>query len=112
MKHLSEASYKLFEHTSSKGNLDIDGSQKYHGVSDGNVVQFKIQDGPIKEVGVNGIQAVDMLFFCKELFKSLNNEFPCQANRLTIAKIEEAICWQDVRTKDRESRGVEGKNKA
>ena len=112
MKHLSEASYKLFEHTSSKGNLDTDGNQKYHGVSEGNRLTFKIQDGPIKEVGINGLQATDLLFFCKELFHSLNKSFPCRENALTMTKIEEAIHWQDARTKDRESRGVEGRNKS
>ena len=111
MKHLSEASYALFKHTSPKGNLDNDGSQKYHGVSDGNKVYFKIQDGPIKEVGVNGIQADDLLFFCKELFRSLNKSFPCRENALTITKIEEAIHWQEARTKDRQQRNVEGMNK-
>jgi len=111
MKHLNEALYKLFKNTKNKGNLDQDGSQKFHGVSNGNVLTFKIQDGPIKEVGINGLQATDLLFFCKELFHSLNKSFPCRENALTITKIEEAIHWQDARTKDRESRGVEGRNK-
>ena len=111
MHHLSNASYQLFKRTESKGNLDTDGSQKYHGVSKGNRLTFVIQDGPIKEVGINGIQVTDLLFFCKELFHSLNKEYPCRENSLTITKIEEAIHWQDARTKDRESRGVEGINK-
>jgi len=111
MKHLSEASYQLFMHTSDKGNIDTDGHQKYHGVSKGNNLHFTIQDGPIKEVGVNGIQATDLLFFCKELFKSLNKSFPCRENALTITKIEEALHWQEARTKDREKRKVEGYNK-
>ena len=111
MKHLHDASYALFKHTLAAGNLDIDGSQKYHGVSGGNKLHFKIQDGPIKEVGVNGIQATDLLFFCKELFHSLNKSFPCRENSLTITKIEEALHWQEARTKDREKRSVEGFNK-
>ena len=111
MKHLNNASYELFLHTYSNGNIDEDGSQKYHGVSEGNKLNFIIQDGPIKEVGVNGIQATDLLFFCKELFKSLNKDFPCRENALTITKIEEAMHWQDARTKDREKRKVEGYNK-
>ena len=76
-----------------------------------NVLTFTFQDGPIKEVGENGLQATDLLFFTKELFKSLNKAFPCRENSLTITKIEEAIHWQDARTKDRESRKVEGFNK-
>ncbi len=76
----------------------------------GSDVILSIQDGPIGSVGVNGIQVTDMLEYVKEVYKSLNNAFPCRENSLTITKIEEAIHWQDARTKDRESRGVEGKN--
>lgn len=75
------------------------------------IVSFTIQSDPIKEVGVNGVQAVDMLLYCKLLFKSLNDAFPCRENSLTITKIEEAIHWQVARTKDREKRKVEGENK-
>jgi len=77
----------------------------------GNSVTFKIQDGPIGDVGINGIQVTDMLNFVKEVYKSLNHAFPCRENSITITKIEEAIHWQDARTKDREGRGVEGQNK-
>ena len=75
-------------------------------------VKFTIQDGPIKEVGLNGIQAVDMLEFCKQLFKSLDNAYPCQENKNTITNISKAIHWQEERTKDREARQVEGKSEA
>jgi hypothetical protein len=75
---------------------------------DGSRVAIMIQDGPIGEVGVNGIQVTDMLEYIKEVYKSLNHAFPCRENSITITKIEEAIHWQDARTKDRENRGVEG----
>jgi hypothetical protein len=74
------------------------------------IVSFTIQSDPVKEVGVNGIQASDMLEYVKCLFQSLNEAFPCRENALTITKIEEAIHWQDARTKDRLKRGVEGSN--
>lgn len=74
------------------------------------VVSFTIQSDPISEVGVNGCQAVDMLEYVKCLFESLNEVFPCRENALTITKIEEAIHWQDARTKNRIKRNVEGKN--
>jgi hypothetical protein len=74
-------------------------------------VIFTIQSDPIKEVGVNGVQALDMLIYTKCLFESLNEAFPCRENSLTITKIEEAIHWQEARTKDRSRRGVEGYNK-
>ena len=77
-----------------------------------NVLTVKIQDGVISENGVNGIQATDLLEYVNEVFKSLNSAFPCRENALTITKIEEAIHWQEARTKDRLKRKVEGQNKA
>lgn len=76
------------------------------------IVSFTIQSDPVSEVGVNGCQALDMLKYTKCLFESLNEAFPCRENALTITKIEEAIHWQDARTKDRQRRSVEGQNKA
>lgn len=75
------------------------------------IVSFTIQSDPIGEVGVNGCQALDMLKYTKCLFQSLNDTFPCRENALTITKIEEAIHWQDHRTRDRQRRQVEGQNK-
>lgn len=77
----------------------------------GNEITIKIQDGVISENGINGIQVSDLLKYINEVFKSLNCAFPCRENSLTITKIEEAIHWQDARTKDRLKRKVEGKNK-
>lgn len=96
MKHLSEALIQ---------------SQNSYITINNNVISFTIQDGPIKEFGENGCQVTDMLIYTKELFKSLNKAFPCRENSLTITKIEEAVHWQDARTKDREQRKVEGYNK-
>lgn len=87
------------------------GSRSDHIIVDGHTVSFRIQDGPIGDVGVNGVQVTDMLEYVKEVYKSLNHAFPCRENSITITKIEEAIHWQDARTKDRENRGVEGQDK-
>lgn len=75
------------------------------------VVSFKIQSDPISEVGVNGIQASDMLLYVKCLFQSLNDAFPCKENQYTINAIDNALGWQCVRTQDRLKRQVEGYNK-
>ncbi len=77
-----------------------------------NTVIFTIQDGPIKEVGINGCQASDMLEYVKELFVSLNNAYPCPENIDTISFLEGALERQADRTRDREKRGVEGKSEA
>lgn len=81
-------------------------------VEEPNAVSFTIQDKPIKEVGLNGCQAIDILYFAKGLFESLNNAFSCTENEITIKHLETAIKVQELRTKDREKRGVEGFNKA
>lgn len=75
-----------------------------------NELKIKVQDGVVPEVGINGIQVTNILEYINELYKSLNSEFPCRENSLTITKIEEAIHWQEARTKDRIKRNVEGKN--
>lgn len=75
-------------------------------------IKVKWQEGPIKEVGVNGVQVNDVLEVVKNRLVELNKEFPSRENAMSITKIDEAIMWQDKRTKDREARGVEGSSKA
>lgn len=109
MIHVEKALQKLDE----SGNknvkfIRIDYIKSLKGVTP--IVKFKIQNDPISEVGKNGCQAVDMLEYIKYLFQSFNEVLPCEENNLTISKIEEAIHWQDIRTKDRIKRNVEGKN--
>jgi hypothetical protein len=79
-------------------------------VVDGNKVTFIVQDGVISEVGVNGVQAADILEFVHELFVGLNSEHPCRENSLTITHIDEALNWQTRRNMDRQTRDVESTN--
>jgi hypothetical protein len=95
MKHLEKASKEL---NSSHINVV------------GNNVTIIVQDGVISEVGINGIQASEMILFLRELFASLNEDFPCRENSLTITHLDEAYHWQLRRTIERTKRGVEGKN--
>ena len=88
--------------------LHIENQKEEFGVAP--TVCFTIQSDPVSEVGVNGLQAVDMLHYVKCLFESLNDRFPCAENTLTIQKLQEAIYFQHARTVDRIKRGVEGKN--
>ena len=107
MKHLKEAKgYLINEEPFIASTI-----QSFLTVN-GNHLAIDIQNGPIKEAGVNGIQALDLIRYTKCLIESLNNDFPCRENSLTITKLEEAIMWQDKRTKDRFNRGVEGTNQA
>ncbi len=75
-------------------------------------IEFKIQDGPIKEVGVNGTQIDEIAKAYLEILKIFNEgDFRCRENSIAITKIEEALHWQEARTKDRQARKVEGYNK-
>ncbi|NLY20122.1 MAG: hypothetical protein GXZ08_02410 [Tissierellia bacterium] len=75
-------------------------------------VNIKWQEGTIKEVGINGVQIENVLEITLNKLKELNEKFPCRENAITITKIEEAIMWQNARTKEREKRNVEGKMEA
>lgn len=71
---------------------------------DKNSLSFTIQNGPIKEVGVNGCQVADVIAVAKHIIEQLNAKFPCRENAMTITKLDEALMWQEKRTKDREKR--------
>lgn len=113
MRHVQKALIKLQESNPTvefNSFIQIENAEDVKGVAP--IVKFTIQSDPIGEVGINGVQAVDMLEYTKCLFQSLNDAFPCRENALTITKIEEAIHWQHARTRDRLNRKVEGKNEA
>lgn len=79
--------------------------------NDKNSLSFTIQNGPVKEVGVNGCQVNTVIAAAKVILEGLNKKFPCRENSIAITKLDEAIHWLDHRTKDREERGVEGHSK-
>lgn len=79
--------------------------------NDVNSIAFTIQNGPIKEVGVNGCQVDTMILAAKTIIEGLNAEFPCRENSMAITKLDEALMWLEARKKDRVQRGVEGYNK-
>ena len=85
--------------------------RKYVKVEEGKKITFNIQDGPIREVGSNGCQIETLGMVWLEILKGLNKNYPCRENSLTITKIEEALMWQEARTKDKTNRKVEGYNK-
>ena len=73
-------------------------------------VRFTIQSAPIGDVGVNGVQCDDIIKYSLCLLRSLNKAYPCRENSLSITKLEEALHWQEARTRDRVQRSVEGTN--
>jgi hypothetical protein len=78
---------------------------------DVNSIAFTIQNGPIKEHGVNGCQVDTLIHAAKTILEGLNKNYPCRENSLAVTKLEEAIMWLQRRTDDRIKRGVEGLNK-
>ena len=77
---------------------------------DKNSLSFTIQNGPIKENGLNGCQVDSIIKVAKKIIEGLNKNFSCEENAIVITKLDEAIHWLDMRTKDRVSRDVEGKS--
>lgn len=88
--------------------IDSDGGTGFGEGSD--FAKIKFQKGPIDEVGVNGCQMediMDILIHRIDGFQS--GDFPCQENGLALSYIEMAKQALERRTKERQSRGVEGK---
>lgn len=79
---------------------------------DVNSISFTLQNGPIKEVGINGCQVDTIIHAAKTIITKLNEQFPCKENELAINKLEMALAHLNDRTHDRIKRGVEGKSKA
>lgn len=77
-------------------------------IHDDGTMSFKLQEGAVKEVGLNGVQPVEMLHFIATYIKVLDKEKNDPMNLATIQAINTAIAAQDLRTADRVQRGVEG----
>ncbi len=77
---------------------------------DVNSLSFTLQNGPIKENGVNGCQVDTIIEAAKHIISGLNEKFPCIENTLAISGLNVAISALALRKRDREVRGVEGTN--
>jgi hypothetical protein len=79
---------------------------------DKNSLSFTLQNGPVKEVGVNGCQVDTVIEAAKVMLEGFQKSFPCRENAVAITKLDEALMWLEKRKKDREKRQVEGTSKA
>jgi hypothetical protein len=77
-----------------------------------NTISFNIQDGPIKEHGLNGCQVDMMIRVTRRIIEGLNEKFRCRENAVAITKLQEAEMWLKERKREREARGVEGYDKS
>lgn len=67
------------------------------------------QNGPIGEVGVNGITHEALLAVLIDRLRGFQSgAFACRENALALTKLEEAMHWLHHRTRARIVRGVEG----
>jgi hypothetical protein len=71
-------------------------------------IECNIQNGAKQEVGTNGIQLWELLHICLMQYKEFQEKFPCIETAIIITKIEEALMWDEKRTRARIKRGVEG----
>jgi hypothetical protein len=70
------------------------------------------QNGPINEVGVNGVTQEALLEIVADRLRSFQaGPYACRENALALTKIEEAQHWLQQRTLQRMRRGVEGTHK-
>jgi hypothetical protein len=80
--------------------------------AENNSLSFIIQNGAIKENGVNGCQVDTVIETAKVIVEGLNKNFPCKQNKMVIAHLQKALEHLAERKADREERGVEGYEKA
>ena len=67
------------------------------------------QNGPVKEVGVNGLSNEALLAVVEDRLKGFQNgPLSCRENALALTKLQECLMWLHRRTQDRITRGVEG----
>lgn len=87
---------------------------EYHVRWDDKLCVFPFQNGPIQEVGVNGITNEVLLAVILDRLRDFQgdeftkNKFACRENAMAITKLEEGLMWLHKRTREREARGVEG----
>lgn len=73
------------------------------------VTRIGFQNGPINEVGVNGISNESLLAIVIDRLQCFQtSKFSCRENSLALTKLEEAMHWLKHRTEQRIQRGVEG----
>ena len=63
------------------------------GKQGGGHLECILQDGPIKEVGINGCQIDDIIEWAKARIEFFNSKFPCRENSMIITKLDEALLW-------------------
>lgn len=67
------------------------------------------QNGPIKEVGTNGVTQEMLLAILIDRMEGFQKgQYACRENAIALTKLQEAMHWLGHRTAQRVARGVEG----
>lgn len=70
---------------------------------------INFQNGPIKEVGINGNTHEEFLAILIDRMEGFQaGPYACDANAIALAHLENALGWLQLRTRERISRNVEG----
>ena len=78
----------------------------------GPITNILFQNGPIKEVGVNGLTHEVLLAIIIDRLQSFQEgPFKSRENAIALTHLETALLWLHKRTLDRQARGVEGMHK-
>lgn len=87
------------------------GACHWYAIENDRVTLAKIlfQNGPIKELGVNGVTQESLLAIVIDRLRGFQaGAHSCRENAIALTHCEEALMWLQRRTVDRVKRGVEG----
>lgn len=79
---------------------------------DKNSISFTIQNGPVKENGINGCQVDTIIEAAKAILVGLDRQLPNIHTQQAILDLDRALQNLNTRTIDRTDRGVEGTSQA
>lgn len=80
-------------------------------VPDGPRCIINFQNGPVGEVGVNGLSNEALIAVVMDRLRSFQQgSYACRENACALTKLEEGLHWLQSRTNARVRRGVEGKS--
>ena len=72
-------------------------------------VAIHFQNGPISEVGTNGITHEVLLAILIDRLQGFQSgQYACRENAIALTHLEDAMHWLQHRTRQRVARGVEG----
>jgi len=75
------------------------------------MITFIVQNGPVKEVGVNGCQVDTIVDACISMLKSVDSRVQSRENTHAIINLQHALSWLKEGKRERIKRNVEGTDK-